>query len=108
MHTVLRGCRFRPMDAQVCVLQLQVGDFLRLEPEPTNQYDPNAIKVLATNPEGIEHFIGYIAKEDCEDILGMLQVGRVKATIASENGYAPMIEVEYDFGEEEAADEDSE
>lgn len=108
MITVLRGAKFRPMDAQVCLLQQTAGSILRLEPEPTNKYDPNAIKVIATDPEGIAHFIGYIAKEDCEEVLGMLAVGQVVAKIAVENGNAPSISVEYDFGDEESSIEDAE
>lgn len=101
MFTVLRGARFRPMDAQVCLLQQTVNSKLRLEPEPDNKYDPNAIKVFATDPDEIEHFVGYIAKEDCEDVLGMLRSGiAVEAFIAEENGNAPKIAVAYNFGDE--------
>ena len=36
-----------------------IGEFIgRLEPEPTNAYDPNAIKILA--PDG--HHVGYVPK----------------------------------------------
>jgi len=109
MITVLRGAKFRPMDAQVCLLQQTVGSILRLEPEPTNKYDPNAIKVIATDPEEIEHFVGYIAKEDCEDVLAMLAGGTpVIARIVMENGNAPSIEVEYDFSSDESPVEDFE
>jgi len=99
VHTVLRGAKFRPMDAQVCVLGLTDGQPLRLVPEPTNRFDPNAIQVHATNAEGVEHFIGYIAKEDCEDVLPLL-AGPHKAYVAEACGNAPKITVEYDFGED--------
>ena len=35
----------------------------RLEPEPTNQYDPTAIKViLADRRDGTEHHVGYVPR----------------------------------------------
>jgi hypothetical protein len=102
MQTVLRGARFRPFDAQLILLKLKAGDRLRLVPEPDNRFDPNAIQVLGTAPgdDGapVEAFIGYIAKEDCEDVHSMLAVGvPIKATILEENGNSPSIQIEHDF-----------
>lgn len=61
-----------------------------LDPEPENQYDPNAIKVLAVPSR---EQIGYIPREACEDMLWALEQGRVhnrqRATIgctAKKNG----------------------
>lgn len=96
MQTILRGAKFRPMGAQLALLKLTAGDAVTLRPEPTNQYDPNAIQVLCTDDEG-EHFIGYVAKEDCEDVLGMLNVGPVRASILEENGQSPSLSIEQDW-----------
>jgi hypothetical protein len=43
----IRGFKFRPCGAAI-VQCLQVGTTLSLEPEPDNQYDANAIKILLT------------------------------------------------------------
>jgi len=52
---------------------------VRLETEPENQYDPNAVKVLAL-VEGSEHHIGYIGKDISErvaDIIASDQLNHV-------------------------------
>lgn len=43
-----------------------------LEPEPTNEYDCNAIKVLAENPSGEHIFIGYIPKTENKELLTII------------------------------------
>lgn len=40
---------------------LKVGEVLRLQPEPDNKFDPNAIKVLAKSDSV---FLGYIPKTE--------------------------------------------
>ena len=41
---------------------------VQLIPEPTNQHDPNAVKVLIN-----DIFVGYVPKEDCEAVKVFLQ-----------------------------------
>lgn len=41
-----------------------------LVPEPTNQHDPNAIKVMINNIH-----VGYVPKEDCARVKGFIQAG---------------------------------
>src|SRR5690606_41396851 len=57
-RTNLAGGKFRPMDAQQITLSLEPGTPLRLEREPTNPYDPNAIKV--NEVDGVH--LGYVPK----------------------------------------------
>ena len=75
-RTELRGGFYRALSAQHTILSLPEGARLWLEPEPTNKFDPNAIQVWNLPPDGprdeAEHFLGYIAKEDCEDIRGYI------------------------------------
>lgn len=59
INAPLMGVQFRPAGAKAIVDQLTIGQRLELEPEPTNQYDANAVKVI--EPESGE-FIGYVAK----------------------------------------------
>lgn len=65
--TNLAGLNFRPAEAKDLVLMLEPGAQINLEREPQNQYDENAIKVLATldDPEDDTAewtFIGYVEK----------------------------------------------
>lgn len=64
----IRGNRFRGIEDQTRYAALVDGEPLTLVPEPTNQYDPNAIKVMSS--EG--HHLGYVPKEDCLDILSWI------------------------------------
>lgn len=57
-RTNLAGGKFRPTDAQQITLSLEPGTPLRLEREPTNPYDPNAIKV--NDVDGVH--LGYVPK----------------------------------------------
>lgn len=40
------GLRYRDEDAQYAAYGLEEGDYLELEEEPDNRYDPYAVKVL--------------------------------------------------------------
>lgn len=51
--------------------QLQIGDELALEPEPSNRYDQDAIKVLF----GGNH-IGYVPKDSTQYIHAALKSGK--------------------------------
>ncbi len=65
--SVLRGSKFRPMEAQAVVARLETDEAVELEREPDNPYDENAIKVIAHG----EH-IGYVAKEDAVEIASIM------------------------------------
>ena len=66
----LNGATFRPAECQTIVAALQPGDRVTLEPEPTNAYDPNAVKVIFA----LGAHIGYVAKEAAPDVLAFLIV----------------------------------
>lgn len=71
-ETVLRGVSFRPLEAKEIVNQLIEGSGLKLEREPFNPHDPNAIKVL--DPDTNEH-LGYVAKEHAVEIAALMDQG---------------------------------
>ena len=50
------GIRYRDEDAQDAAYGLEEGDYLELEEEPDNRYDPYAVKVLTTDG----YHIGYV------------------------------------------------
>lgn len=45
-ESVLRGLSFRPLSAKEVANKLEDGAQLKLEREPDNEHDPNAIKVI--------------------------------------------------------------
>lgn len=72
----IMGVNFRPKDgvARAIVARLEVGDELdlRLEPEPDNQYDENAIKVIEVSSG---EFLGYVEKEIAKVLAPLLSAG---------------------------------
>lgn len=59
INTTLAGCNFRPAPARDICKALNIGDQLALKPDPDNEYDSNAVKVLADDV-----FIGFVPKAD--------------------------------------------
>lgn len=51
------GTRYRSPIEQLTATDLASGSLIKLEPEPTNQYDKNAIKVIFN-----DRHIGYVSK----------------------------------------------
>lgn len=87
----LVGASFRPIEAQLAVRDLVPGDDLELEAEPTNQYDPNAIRVIF---DGLH--IGYVpAKQNDFDVESV-----IACRVQSAHPKKPLIHVEIDDGED--------
>jgi len=112
--TVLRGAKFRPQAAQIKLLTVEKGDPLNLVPEPDNRFDPNAIKVYIPPKEGEEvneesDFVGYIAREDCEDVLSFIEAinnepgTSLRVEVSAVNGQAPGIAVIMDFDSDDGS-----
>lgn len=57
------GMHFRGARAQALAGALTSGSAMRLEREPENEYDPNAIKVLYSSLGGELEHIGYIQRD---------------------------------------------
>lgn len=62
----IAGYKHRPIDAQAVVKGLEEGEQLFLEREPSNKYDPFAVKVIAADPD--RTFLGYIPKRYSERV----------------------------------------
>ena len=63
-----------------------IRGIVRLEPEPDNQYDSNAIKVFIKDVNDGEHHIGYIKKENTEEVLELMKDNEVIAINAEFTG----------------------
>jgi hypothetical protein len=81
----IRGNHFRPASAKTVYNELEWDEELSLEPEPENQYDENAIKVLARG----EH-VGYVGKEFAAELSGAnLISGKYEGSGMMEITYEP-------------------
>lgn len=65
----IAGVRFHELDN--VINDIAEGDNLALIPEPSNKFDPNAIKV-----EYRQAMIGYIPKKHSSEVAAMIEVGK--------------------------------
>lgn len=75
--TEVAGFRYR----DISINDVNVGDEVTLEPEPNNEYDPNAIKVML----GASH-IGYVNRGQLKAFHGWLASSNVSACVERING----------------------
>jgi hypothetical protein len=109
--TVLAGANFRPAEAKQVLKDLARAPrsewsklHLHLERDPANQWDANAIKVIATvETEGgaadqgdvhrEEHFLGFVAKADNRELAAILDAGDEAVELGLiKSGHEPMVE----------------
>ena len=103
----LVGMRHHPGAAEA-LGELGFGDGLRLQREPENQYDENAIQVYTL--DGI--LLGYIKREFAADWAGVFDVAGVPpATLTFESSGWPQVSIDLEdepnMTAEEAAEEES-
>jgi hypothetical protein len=111
IFTPLVGVSFRPTSAKEVVkhLTLSDGGDLELQPDPNNEYDSNAVKVIH-KPSG--EFIGFIARENNYEIFCALERGEELNVeiVGFENSIKPTLLITRDvasayYDDEPAADE---
>jgi hypothetical protein len=79
----IAGVKFHKMHEVEDILQ--EGTILTLEPEPTNEYDPNAVKILyAEHPEEQPIMLGYVPMKISSEIVAKLEAGRSLQCIITE------------------------
>jgi len=74
----IAGVQFRPTDEiKRAMNKIKEDDNLLLETEPTNRYDPNAVKIIfADEFEGLEMiFLGYVPKKFSAEVSALLEAG---------------------------------
>lgn len=104
MHikTTLAGANFRPKEAKEIVRDLAKNQAVTLQPEPYNEYDSNAIKILC-----LGEFIGYVARANNVELSQAFEANAdlkyVAKVYACDGGLKPIIAIDYDLG---AADSD--
>lgn len=55
----IRGNKFRPAAAKEAARNLSPHEVVIIRPDPTNEHDPNALKIIANN----EVFIGFVQRD---------------------------------------------
>ena len=75
----IAGVQFRPWaEIDKAVKEMKVGFRLGLVPEPTNRFDPNAIKIEynTETADGVETtFLGYVPKKFSSEVSSLLGIG---------------------------------
>ena len=96
ISTMLVGVNFRPKATKVTVEYLRSGDILRLEREPDNPYDINAIHVMKDGAE-VAEFLGFVARADAANIAPIMDGGaEVHCVVLHQNGIKEVhLEIEY-------------
>lgn len=69
VYSAVVGISFRSAEAKAVMDNLANGDRLLLEPEPSNPYDSNAVRVI--EPESGE-FIGFLSRESNSEVAAHL------------------------------------
>lgn len=91
-ETYIAGVKFRP-GVPDYMAGLPADAEFDLEPEPTNEYDPNAVKVL----NGGVH-VGYVPRDLAPEIGDLIAQGRVERVVRRGNGG-----LDIHYSEDEAA-----
>ena len=103
------GATFRPKEAKEIVRGLNIGDRVRLQADPNNEYDSTAVAVYSDDPRGVgrDIHIGFIPRESNSALFAVLMDGaEISAEIiAFENTLKPVLEIHFDSM---PADDDSE
>ncbi len=69
----IAGVKFRGAAVIELLKTLENGTVFELEPEPTNQYDPNAVKIIYNDGETDIH-VGYVPKNFSAEISAALEI----------------------------------
>ncbi len=84
----IAGVQFRPRNEIDKAGRIMVpGDSIILEPEPSNKFDPNAVKLIfalggAENADKV--FLGYVPKKFSSEVAGMLSIGAPVECVVNE------------------------
>jgi len=84
----IAGVKFH--QAKSVLHEIQVGNELNIEPEPTNKYDPNAVKLLFDS-ESFEAgiMLGYVPKKFSAEVAALDEVMGLTCTVTEVNPKAP-------------------
>lgn len=108
LETFITGLHFRSADEKAVANALELGDEVRLVREPDNQWDSDAIMVLAADDAGFAYHIGYVPAAHNAELAAYMDRERgeavIDAKITAGGPGRPGLTVTY--GEEGAFDSD--
>lgn len=55
---------------------LEVEDILQLTPEPTNEYDPNAVRIEKPRMSGESVMLGYVPRKFSSEVSAAIAIGK--------------------------------
>lgn len=109
----IAGVQFRPQtEIKAAAKEMKVGGLLKLYPEPSNKFDPNAVKIysIPDPPSDEAYFLGYVPKKFSSEVSALLSIGApVECVIDEVNPEAKtyeMFKVTIKEVDEEAKEED--
>ena len=76
------GARFHELPK--VIHDLSIGNTLKLVPEPTNPYDPNAIKIIYETFEK-SAFLGYVPAKFSSEISALMEISKLECEITELN-----------------------
>jgi hypothetical protein len=68
----IAGVQFHEL--KTIIDKLEVGNYLQLTPEPTNKFDPNAIRIECFTADG-DIMCGYVPKKFSSEIAALISIG---------------------------------
>lgn len=68
-----------------CISRISEGMALELDPEPTNQYDPNAVAIKVAFDEDDIFMIGYVPKKISAEVSADLEIGDLDCIVTELN-----------------------
>lgn len=87
----LAGAQFRPASAKDALRGATIGETLTLEPDPDNEYDPRAVKVMLD-----QHHVGFIPRQSNGPIFEHLTGGDslTAEIVAFTSALSPVLEID--------------
>ena len=70
----IAGVQFHKMKTVIDVLS--EGNHLQLTPEPSNKYDPNAVRIEYINPEYNNVMVGFVPKKFSSEVAAAFEIGK--------------------------------
>lgn len=120
----IAGVQFRPRtEIDAAAKEMKVGDELLLIPEPTNKFDPNAVKILLNFTEAanededreVSIFLGYVPKKFSSEVSAMLErdiplvciVDEVNPSAKTYEMFKVTVSIQVDEEEQESREDDA-
>ena len=88
-QTYIAGVKFR-MGAADILAALDDGSEVILEPEPTNQYDPHAVRVMSGN-----RHVGFVPRDLSQEVSGLIAAGQITRAVKRSGN---SLEIHYEKG----------